>query len=111
MSVVIFDNAVILNTKKMKYYLRQEQIIYVESAGKKIIIHTDEDEITIYGAMKDLEEKLDKGFYRCHRGYLVNLSHITACNGKNLCLDNGDTVLIARDKLKKFIAEHHNLLQ
>ncbi|MBQ9609073.1 MAG: LytTR family transcriptional regulator [Lachnospiraceae bacterium] len=102
MSVVIFDNAVILNTKKMKYYLRQEQIIYVKSAGKKIIIRTEDDIITIYGTMKELEAKLDENFYRCHRKYLINMKYVNACDGKNIYLDGDYVVQIAREKQKEF---------
>ena len=94
MSVVIFDNAIILNTKKMKYYLKQEQIIYAESAGKKVIIHTVDDKISIYGAMKELSEKLGGFFYRCHRAYLVNMEHIVSCEDRKINMDNGDVIYV-----------------
>ena len=41
-------------------------------------IHTAgaEEDIEIYAVMEELSAQLGEEFYRCHRGYIVNLAYI-----------------------------------
>lgn len=85
--------------------LDQADILYIESRGKKVEIHTvrERESIQIYAAMEELEGQLGKDFYRCHRAYLVNMAHITEYGSDSIILANGDKVYLAKKKYGEFV--------
>ena len=85
--------------------LDQTDILYIESRGKKVEIHTarDKESIEIYASMEDLEGQLGEGFYRCHRAYIVNMAHITEYGSDSILLTNGDKVYLAKKKYGEFV--------
>ena len=56
----------------------KEQSAYIESANKKVLVHTSGGVTEGYGKMERLEAELDGYFYRCHRCCLVNMEKISA---------------------------------
>ena len=48
-----------------------KNIYYIESGNKKVIFHTTDGTLEVYGKMEELEKGLGNTFYRCHRCYLV----------------------------------------
>ena len=93
--------------------LAQTDILYIESRGKKVEIHTarDEESIEIYAAMDELEGQLGEGFYRCHRAYIVNMAYITEYANDSIILTNGDTVYLAKKKYSEFVKAYMWYLQ
>ena len=85
--------------------LDQTDILYIESRGKKVEIHTarDKESIEIYASMEELEGQLGEGFYRCHRAYIVNMAHITEYGSDSILLTNGDKVYLAKKKYGEFV--------
>ena len=73
---------------------RNYSYIYLNNHRKKLVSKT----------LADLEEMLrDKGFFRCHRSYLVNADHIRAYpTSNNLILSDGTDVPISRRKKEEF---------
>ena len=80
-----------------------KDIYYIESRNKKVIIHTTEKTLEVYGKMEELENRLGSTFYRCHRCYLVNMEKISAYSADNIQVTNGDNLLLARKKYSDFI--------
>ncbi len=80
-----------------------KDIYYIESGNKKVIIHTTDGTLEVYGKMEELENGLGDGFYRCHRCYLVNMGKISAYSADNIQVTNGDNLLLARKKYSDFI--------
>ena len=78
-------------------------IYYIESGNKKVIIHTTDGTLEVYGKMEELENRLGSTFYRCHRCYLVNMEKISAYSADNIQVINGDNLLLARKKYSDFI--------
>lgn len=79
-----------------------ENIVYAENNGRKIILHTGEEMLEFYGKMNDLEVELGKGFFRCHRGYLVSLSYVSGYDSGNVYLKNGESIYLAKRKSTEF---------
>lgn len=102
---------VLFKTRQKTYTLRKNDIYYIENQLKKIVIHTAIENIEVYGSMKDIEEKLDDGFYRCHRGYLVNMAHIRAYGSSSIQLTNGDNIFLSKDKYGDFENAYMTYLQ
>lgn len=79
-------------------------IYYVESQRHVLLYHTSDDLVTSSGTMKDIEEKLlPHHFFRCNKGYLVNLEHVTGM--KDGCaLVHGEELLVSRARKNSFLA-------
>ncbi len=45
-------------------------------------------------------DDLGENFYRCHRGYIVNLGYITEYGKDGISLANGETIYLSRRKYK-----------
>lgn len=80
-----------------------KNIYYIESGNKKVIFHTTDGTLEVYGKMEELEKGLGNTFYRCHRCYLVNMEKISAYSADNIQIINGDSLLLARKKYSDFI--------
>ncbi|MBO5281626.1 MAG: LytTR family transcriptional regulator DNA-binding domain-containing protein, partial [Lachnospiraceae bacterium] len=74
-------------------------------------IHTAEEVIEIYAAMKELEKQLGEDFYRCHRGYLVNMAHITEYDNDSIRLSNGERVYLSRERYSEFVKGYMRYLR
>lgn len=85
--------------------LDQADILYIESRGKKVEIHTvrKTEDIQIYAAMEELEGQLGEEFYRCHRSYIVNMVYIAEYNSDSILLTNGNKVYLAKKKYGEFV--------
>lgn len=93
--------------------LEQADILYIESRGKKVEIHTarEKKSIQIYAAMDELERQLGEGFYRCHRSYIVNMSYIAEYSSDRIILANGENVYLAKKKYGEFVKAYMWYLQ
>lgn len=95
--------SVIIKNNGMQKKVLLRDIYYVESNNKKVVFHTKDGKIDTYGRMEDWGSELGDSFYRCHRGYLVNLEKITAYSGDTIDLINGDSLILAQKKYADFI--------
>ncbi len=58
--------------------LAVEKILYFTTEAGIVTAKTGEETYPVNTSLTDLEENLkDRGFFRCHRGYIVNLEHVT----------------------------------
>ncbi len=73
------------------------EIVYCEVQGRKIYIHqSDGKTIDYYDRLDDLEQRLDRRFFRCHRSYLVNLEYVRGCNAGQIMLLQSDIIPVSR---------------
>jgi two-component system, LytTR family, response regulator LytT len=79
------------------YKLLYQDILYVESKARILLIHTmKNDVITIYRKLTDFEEELnDKRFIRCHKSYLVNLYYVLEIKDSSFLMENKNRVPIS----------------
>ena len=73
-------------------------ILYFESAGRKVAVHTAGETLEYYQKIRELPARLGRSFYMPHRSFLVNLSHVKALDGNDVLMDNGDRLPIAKGK-------------
>lgn len=100
-----------IKTKNRSYTMKKESVLYIESRGKKVEIHTKKEVIEIYGSMSELERELGEGFYRCHRGYLVNMAHIAEYDNNSISLGNGEIVYLAKERYGDFVKSYMRYLR
>lgn len=94
---------IIASRERQKWKLYLDYIYYFEIKGRVIEVHGTEGLFTYYGRIGMLENTLqDKGFFRCHKSYLVNLKAVSSYNRQELTLDNGEKIVIARRRYEEF---------
>lgn len=94
---------VIVKRNNVQKKILFKDIYYIESSNKKVIFHTKDGILDIYGKMDEWQEELGNSFYRCHRGYLVNMEKITAYSYDTIEVINGDSLILAQKKYPEFI--------
>lgn len=87
--------------QKQKIFLRD--ILYFEIMGRLIDIHKTGGISDYYGKISILEEELrEKGFFRCHKSYLVHLKYVKGYNRQEAVLDNGEKIPISKRRYEEF---------
>lgn len=98
------------NTREGTYKLDIKQIYYIESQGHNLIYHTETGTLTGTGSMQDTENRLGQyGFFRCNKGYLVNLEHVDNVRGEDVIV-HGMPVPLARGRRKAFLDVLNNYI-
>ena len=78
-------------------------VYYLESAGHKVRLYTEEGEWTAPGSLRQYEETLaDKQFARCNSGYLVNLAQVRGMQDGTV-LVGPHSLQIGRPRRKAFV--------
>ena len=78
-------------------------IYYVESQGHQLLYHTRDGIYTSPGTIQKAEETLTgQGFFRCNKGYLVNLEHVDGVQD-GCVMVNGEQLLISRNRKAQFL--------
>ena len=78
-------------------------IYYIEARGHQAVYKTDSGAYTARAALQDLEGLMEQyGFYRCSKGYLVNMKLVDGISGGD-CIIHGEKIPIGRSKKKEFM--------
>lgn len=97
---------IIVSRERQKRKLFLDDIRYFEIKGRLIDAHGTEGVFTYYEQIGVLENMLQgKGFFRCHKSYLINLKHVDGYNRQEAILDNGERILIAKRRYEGFCRE------
>ncbi len=102
---------VFIRTRNRSFTLEKDSILYIESRGKKVEIHAGGGNIEAYVSMNELEAQLGEGFYRCHRGYLVNMAYVAEYDNESITLSNGEYVYLAKEKYGEFVKAYMRYLR
>jgi two-component system response regulator AgrA len=81
------------------YNLSFNEITFLEKYGHLLVVHTISGKIESCESLESIELKLDKkNFFRCHKSYIVNISHISRIDNSNniIYLKNGDSCLVSK---------------
>ena len=87
--------------------IEYNKILFFETSKTthKIIIHAIDRQVEFYARMKEVEDKLDNSFYRCHKSFIVNKDKIKEIDTKNRIayMINGEECLISTRAIKGLI--------
>lgn len=100
-----------IKTRQRNIILEQKNILYIENRGRKAEIHTVDETVEIYASMIELEKQLGGEFYRCHRGYLVNMAHIAEYENDSISLSNGEKIFMAKERYNEFVKAYMRYLR
>lgn len=100
-----------VKTRMRNYIINKNDILFIENRARKVEIHTKKEMIEIYAVMNKLERQLGQDFYRCHRGYLVNMEYIMEYTADSIQLSTGETVYLAKGKYSEFVKVYMRYLK
>ncbi len=89
----------------------KENILYAENDARKVVLHLKDEQISYYAKMSELEGILGEQFFRCHRGYLVNLNEVKGYDTGNIQLKNDEVILMAKQKYSAFVTAYMEFLR
>ncbi len=80
-----------------------QNIICCEIIDRKIYLYLESGEvIDYYDRIENLEKKLDRRFFRCHRSYLINLTHLKSYRNNTAYMADGKEVPVSRLRSREF---------
>ena len=100
----------VVNTIKESELIELENIYYIEAENiySTIFLPNNKKIICSQRSIKDYEEMLtDKGFFRCHKSYLVNLQQIASIDkqeGSEIILKNKSHIPLARRRKEELMS-------
>ena len=97
---------IIVSRERQKKKLFLDDIYYFEIKGRIVDAHGPKGIFTYYEQIGELENKIrDKGFFRCHKSYLINLKYVDGYSRKEVVLENGEKIVIAKRRYDEFVQE------
>ncbi|HEY0215024.1 MAG TPA: LytTR family DNA-binding domain-containing protein [Cellulomonas sp.] len=97
--------SVVLSTDGGPLRLGIAEIVYLEADRRRVRVHTVDGRYTVAGPLKDLEAGLaDKGFFRLHHGFVVNLRHVVGVRQTSCRLVTRREIPISRPRRSAFLA-------
>lgn len=97
---------ILLRNGNVTRHVSVEDIYYIESSNRKIIVHMKDEETECYGKIGELENELKSCFFRIHKGYLINMKYVERYNRTELRMKNGSCILISKYKYQDFVKSY-----
>lgn len=80
-----------------------QDIVCCEIIDRKVYLYlTTGEVIDYYDRIENLEKKLDKRFFRCHRSYLINLNHLKSYRNNTAYMANEKEIPVSRLRSREF---------
>lgn len=80
-----------------------DDIVFCEVIDRKIYLHLLSSEVIgYYEKIEDLEKRLSKCFYKCHRSFLVNLKYVRSYKNGVVFMEDGKEIPVSRLRSKEF---------
>ena len=96
----------LVGSERQQVKLFLADICYLEIRGRVAYAHHKDGMFQFYGQIGVLERQLQgKGFFRCHKSYLVNLAYVQSYTRQELVLDHGEKIAIAKRRYHAFCRE------
>ena len=90
-------------------HIPTDSILYLEAVGYRhtLRLHLDNELLEFNSSLDHFAAQLGDGFWRCHRGFLVNRNRIRSVHLKEQIveLDNGETCLLSREAKSEYQAQ------
>ncbi len=80
-----------------------QEIICCEVIDRKVYLYLQSGEaIGYYDRIANLEKKLDRRFFRCHRSYLINLGYLKSYRDNTAYMADGKEIPVSRLRSREF---------
>ena len=96
-----------VNTSGMTLDIAVAHICYIEVLGRKTIIHTDKNTLTVRESLSTLEAMLGGDpFLRCYRYFIINMDHVLRLMDDGFLMQDQTSIPISRDGRRE-IKKHY----
>lgn len=102
--------SVLLRDGNVTRHVPADDIYYIESNNRKIIVHMRDEVIECYGKIGELEQELQEDFFRIHKGYLVNMKYVEGYNRTEVRVKNGNILLLSKYKYQDFSKAYQDFI-
>lgn len=93
------DKRILLRNSEDVEMVCVADIYYMEAQDQMIRVVTDKGEYRNRYNLGDYETEISAyGFFRIHRGYLINLGHVLKMTGREIIMEDGAALPISRTK-------------
>ena len=99
------ESVLLLTKNNLHTKIFTKDILYCEVYDHKIFIETLYGRFSYTGTLGSLEKQLSGDFFRCHRSYIVNMSHVLDRNGEAVTMAGGGRILCPEEKNRSLIAD------
>lgn len=72
------------------------EIVYLESMGHQVLIHTHDRLLSCYERLELLKRRLPGRFLQCHKSYLVNMDYIQHIEKSGILMNNGERIPVSK---------------
>lgn len=86
--------------------LAHREIVYLESLGHTVNIHTCAEVVVVYEKLDKLAMRLPEGFLRCHKSFLVNMRWVRRFQERDVLLDGGVAIPMSRSRSAESKAQY-----
>ncbi len=83
------------------FNVKINQINYIESDKRIVIIHEQNAKRKIYAKLGEITKELPKHFVRCHQSYIVNLEKVRELNSHEFILHTGEVIPVSQAKYRE----------
>ena len=90
-----------IRTQSSEESIPAQSILYIESRGHACLIHALGQDISVRRGIDELAAELNSAFFRCHKSFLLNLSHAVGIEQRAFLMDDGSTVPISASNLTR----------
>lgn len=97
-------------TRKGIEKINFDDILYFESEGRKIHVHTIERKISFNGSIENLRKKLDSRFISCHCSYEVNLTKVKRFAGGCIEVEGGAILPVSQRRFSETKRSYYTYL-
>lgn len=87
-----------LRTKDGIESIAIDDILYLESNGHLLTIHTAENAYCTYEKLSDMLNQLPAKFAQCHKSFAINLQFVQRFHSKAVLLKNGTEIPVSRSR-------------
>jgi len=109
------EEQLVIGGRDEKRIVKYKDIVYIEGKNiyQNLFLSSEAAPVEIRSTIDKLEKELkDKGFFRIHKGYLINLNYVKKLDGNNnVILTNGAAIPISRAKTAQFKDEFYAYLR
>lgn len=90
------DEKLLVQKKGIIHAVAFREIVFLESAGHRILIHTHNRSLSCYERLEQIKARLPDRFLQCHKSYLVNMDHIQYIEKNSILMNSGERIPVSK---------------
>lgn len=109
MQRMIHTRFIDVNSERSSVRIYLSDIVYIETLGRRLAIHTDNDSVMTYMSLaKIIDELPETEFVRTSRFEVASLSHIELISGKEIKMSDGKMLQISQNFVDELTARYED---